>query len=157
MSTKPRFLLQLPDSEDRSRFAPLVILLEALVQINEFHLLRGDESGRPYPKLYKSGIYYREEKPGYEDWPDVPTLLRQGWGDCEDLAAYRAAELRVMGIQAQAVIKWKWIPRDRMVEAGYPTNSLPRDGIWLVHCLVQYPDGSIEDPSKKLGMKGEYS
>lgn len=148
----------MPETRDRSRFAPIVILLESLAKVNEFHLKRGIKIGRPYPRLYDSGVYYREEKPGFEDWPDVPTVLEQGWGDCEDLAGYRAAELRVYdGIDAVPVIKWKWIPANQMKDAGYPPGSIPRDGVWLVHCLVRYPDGRIEDPSKILGMRGDYS
>ncbi len=153
--TRPRFLLTMPDTDDPSRFVPLIILLESLTSINEFHLRRGLKAGSPYPRLYQSGVYYREEKPGFEDWPDIPKVLSQGWGDCEDLAGYRAAELRVYdGIDAQPVIKWTWIPADRMREAGY--TVIPKDGVWLVHCLVRYPNGKIEDPSKILGMRGDY-
>jgi hypothetical protein len=156
--TKPRVILTLPDTDRPDRFVPLVILLESLVDINEYHLRRALAEGNPYPRLYRSGVRYKEEAPGREDWPDIPRVLSQGWGDCEDLAAYLAAERRVYdGVDAEAVIKWKWIPTSKMLAAGWPKRSLPRDGVWLVHCLVRYPDGSIEDPSKLLGMGGEYT
>jgi hypothetical protein len=155
--TKPRMILSLHDSDSAERFVPLVILLSALADTNEYHLRYGLAAGKPYPRLYDSGVRYREEKPGAEDWPDIPAVLAQGWGDCEDLAAYRAAELRVYdGIDAEPVIKWRWIPTEEMIAAGYKRKNLPRSGIWLVHCLVRYPNGEIEDPSKLLGMGGEY-
>lgn len=156
--TSPVIVLTLPDTDSPDRFSPLVILLEALTSINEFHLTRGLATGKPLPRLYDSGVRYREEKPGKEDWPDIPKVISQGWGDCEDLAAYRAAELRVYdGIEAEPVIKWRWIPTWKLLRAGYKKNRLPKDGVWLVHCLVRFPDGSIEDPSKLLGMGGNYT
>lgn len=58
--------------------------------------------------------------------------MRDGYGDCEDLAAARVAELRVKaGIKAVPWLKKK-------------------GKIW--HVLVRYPDGTLEDPSRKLGM-----
>lgn len=145
----------LPDSE-LAHFAPIQIELEALAKIDELHLRRAIAWGTPYPLLYLSGVVYREERPGREDWPDVPTVLRNGWGDCEDLAAWRCAELRVMGIRCEPVIKWRHIPRAIMLSKGYPSHTVPAGGVWLVHCLVKFPDGSIEDPSKILGMGGQY-
>lgn len=156
--TTPRVILTLPDTDDAERFLPLVILLESLTRINEYHLVRGLTMGRPYPRLYDTEVVYKEEKPGREDWPDIPKIIANGWGDCEDLAAWLAAERRVYdGIAAEPVIKWKWIPTKELVAAGYHRHGkLPRDGIWLVHCLVRLPDGTIEDPSKALGMGGDY-
>jgi len=86
------------------------------------------------PKLYASGVRYRAEPPGRERWLTIPRVLRAGVGDCEDLAAWRAAELQVAGVAAQAIV----------------IRSGPRK----FHAVVRWPDGRIEDPSKKLGMKG---
>jgi hypothetical protein len=44
-----------------------------------------------------------------------------------------------------------------MIAQGYPADKLPSRGVWLVHCCVRYPDGSIEDPSKILGMGGNFT
>lgn len=154
--TSPLVQLSLPDTDDGSHFAPLQILLESLTRINEYHLRRAMKQGEFYPPLYHSGVVYKEEAPGREDWPDIPRVLANGWGDCEDLAAWRAAELRVAGIDCEPVLKWKWIPRAEMLAAGYPRKHVPKKGIWLVHCLVRFPDGSIEDPSKELGMGGNF-
>jgi hypothetical protein len=160
--TTPLFHLSLPDTADAAHFAPLQIALEGLTKINEWHIarnvkrvLKGADEGF-IPPLYLSGVVYREEAPGHEDWLDCIAVLRQGFADCEDLAAWRAAELRVAGHDVEPVIRWQWIPRELMIAQGYPAKKLPRDGVWLVHCVVRWPDGSIEDPSKLLGMGGEF-
>lgn len=58
--------------------------------------------------------------------------------NCEDLACWRAAELRVRyGIAAIPIFTCK--PR--------------ANGGYLYHITVQLPDGRIEDPSRRLGMR----
>lgn len=58
--------------------------------------------------------------------------------NCEDLACWRAAELRVRhNIMAEPTFIWK----------------LRANGGYLYHILVKYPDGRIEDPSRTLGMR----
>jgi hypothetical protein len=80
---------------------------------------------------------YQTEPLGQEDWKDIPTCLRDGFADCEDLACWRAAELTVRhGIAARPIARGKLRP----------------DGSLLYHIIVLYPDGTEEDPSKKLGM-----
>ena len=102
-----------------------------------------------------SGIRYQEEPPGREDWDDAPTVAARGWGDCEDLAAYLAAELReTHGVAAECVIKYRYITASEVRNQNYPIA--PKDGIFLIHVLVRLPDGRVVDPSKWLGMKGEY-
>lgn len=160
---RPLFHLSLPDSDDGAHFAPLQIALEGLTQINEWQIrrsLRRAQKGlsdRVVAPLYASGVVYREELPGREDWPDIHRVFAAGWGDCEDLAAIRAAELRVAGFECEPVIKWQWIPREMMIRQGYPAHKLPDRGVWMVHCCVRFPDGSIEDPSKILGMGGNFT
>jgi len=124
---------------DLSRFYPVVECLETLTKINEWHLRR-----KRYAPLYKSGVYYKEEPPGEEEWLDIPCLYKQGFGDCEDIACARTAELRHQGIPAMPCISWK--------EFDIKGKKLS-----LVHVLTLWPDDSIEDPSKILGMKGSYS
>jgi hypothetical protein len=90
------------------------------------------------PLLYQSGVRYEEEPPGQDDWQDIPTTLRMGAGDCEDLACWRAAELQVRsGLPAWPTFYY----RNR---AG---------GGLLYHIQVRYPDGRVEDPSRRLGMR----
>lgn len=159
----PLFRLSLPDTSDGSHFAPLQIALEGLTRINEWQLrraLRQVELGLSdtvIPPLYASGVVYKEEAPGREDWIDLLGVLRQRHADCEDLAAWRAAELRVAGYDVEPVIKWQWIPRELMLAQGYPAHKLPGHGVWMVHCCVRWPDGTIEDPSKILGMGGNFT
>lgn len=126
-------------NRDLSRFYPIVRCLETLCDINDWQLRR-----QRYAPLYQSGVVYREEPPGEEEWLDIPCLYKQGFGDCEDIACARVSELRRVGIAAVPCICWKEF------DVGGKVVS-------LVHVLVLLPDDSIEDPSKVLGMKGSYS
>jgi hypothetical protein len=114
----------------------LALLLEALTEIN-VSIFR--TYGDTVPGLYESGIKYRRESIGQEDWCDVVELLRLGFGDCEDLSCYRAAELRVRHGDANA----------RPFVKG--PRKLP-GGVMMYHIQVQHGDGRIEDPSLVLGM-----
>lgn len=89
--------------------------------------------------LYESGVYYKEEPMGLEDFFDIPTVLLQGFADCEDLAAWRCAEYLSLGIPAYPVVSWEAIEH--------------RNGVidLLFHVQVSGPNG-IEDPSAILGM-----
>lgn len=109
--------------------ARLLIMLDALVKLNLLEMSR-----HKYPPLYKSGVVYEREPKAmgrFERWQTIKDLVEKGFGDCEDLAAARTAELRLKGIRARP-----WLKR-------YGTT-------W--HVVVKYPDGRIEDPSKILGM-----
>jgi hypothetical protein len=98
------------------------------------------------PPLYHSGVIYKPEKHradhnGHtieygEDWQTIPYVILNGFGDCEDLAAYRSAELRAQGVKATPDIAIRQLP----------------DGAWRAHVRVRHPDGTIEDPSARLGM-----
>ena len=108
--------------------ATLSAALEGLTATNVVLLGRN----RNAPMLYKSGVRYRAEPVGKEKWLTVPQVIRAGFGDCEDLAAWRAAELRHAGIPARAVVI--------------------RSGPKMFHAVVRLPSGQLEDPSAKLGM-----
>jgi hypothetical protein len=58
--------------------------------------------------------------------------------NCDNVAAWRAAELRELGISARPYITW----RQRA------------DGGTTYHVVVLFPDGTHEDPSLLLGMGG---
>ena len=114
----------------------LSVLLDAMTRWNT-ELMR--EAPGTYPPLYGSGMRYQRENysgPHPEDWRDAPEMLRRGGGDCEDLACYRAAELRVQGEPAKA-----------MFHAAERSS-----GGRLFHIIVMRGDGSLEDPSRALGM-----
>lgn len=99
-------------------------LLVGLVAASERQIREGN-----LPELYRAGIVYRREPRGVEVWQTARVTARRGLGDCEDLAIYRAAELRVQGIDATAVVM-------RTRTAGQ------------LHAVVRWPDGAIEDPSR---------
>jgi hypothetical protein len=129
---------QQPESE-----AVLRLFLEALVAANVVYLKHHPNT----PKLYQSGVRYEAEQrdcftfpetcPTEEDFKGIPYLLHDGYGDCEDLACWRVAELLVEGHDVQPYFTWRLVG-----------NTL------LYHIMVRYADGRIEDPSKVLGMKG---
>jgi len=115
----------------------LEIQLEALVAANVFWLPRHPEA----PDLYKSGAVYVPEPPGEDHWQDIPRCLELvgGYGsDCEDLSAWRVAELRVRYNEPAA-------------RCDVMARKLGR--FTLFHIRVRRQDGSLEDPSKILGMK----
>jgi hypothetical protein len=108
-------------------------ILESLVKVNQLYLLT-----HHVPLLYESGVRYQNEPPGlgYEDFAIIPSVLRRGWGDCDDLAPWRVAELRQRyGEKAKIRIQWKKHPKGK-----------------LFHIVVRRGSGLIEDPSAKLGM-----
>jgi hypothetical protein len=94
---------------------------------------------RRLPPLYKSGIVYARETtaggiPGHpktENWQTYPAMLKSGVADCEDLSSVLVGQLR---------------------EAGEPANIrlTKKRNVW--HVTVRRADGSVEDPSRKLGM-----
>lgn len=116
----------------RSRKA-LLWLMTGLSKINE-----GIIRSYGAPPLYESGVVYKPER-GTEVWRDIPNILADGWGDCEDLACWRIAELNCAGIKATPFIKWSFRPDGR---------------IKTYHAVLRVPDGRIEDPSRALGMHG---
>lgn len=126
-------LFDSPDDSARSRKAMLT-MLEALCKINVGWLQSLPRRERP--SLYRSDVIYQAEV-GTEEWLDIPHILVARWGDCEDLACWRVAELRVAGIEAHPYIRWKKRPGSG---ARY-------------HALVWRPGGRIEDPSLALGMR----
>jgi hypothetical protein len=104
-------------------------MLHGLAKVCAVQLL----GGRVRVGLYSSGVVYRREPLGREIWQSAWQTLMRGHGDCEDLVAWRVAELWVAG------------------ETGaMPKCYAPRPG--LIHCVVRRASGKIEDPSKKLGM-----
>lgn len=90
------------------------------------------------PSLYASGVRYGIETMGLDDWNAIPFVLAQGIGDCEDLACWLAAEYRVRGVQAEPFA------------TSMPLGSLDAN---LLHVQVRLPDGRVEDPSARLGMR----
>jgi hypothetical protein len=83
------------------------------------------------PKLYKSGARYRRADSD-ERWQLPSETHALGGGDCEDLASWRCAELRLRGVPCRVIVK--------------------RTAPTVLHAVVEHEDGRIEDPSRALGM-----
>lgn len=118
----------------KSRTLGLAIrpVLESLVQVNRIFLQQFR-----VPNLYESGVRYQREPLGTtEEFAAIPAVLARGWGDCDDLAPWRVAELRHVGEHAKIKIIWKRHPNGRMY-----------------HIVVRRGDGTVEDPSALLGMR----
>ena len=177
----------------------MVLLMEALVRVNQTHLQEFDAfvkrglAKSNYPSVYRSGLHYETEK-NTEIWPDIPSLLEgtmgEGlypgpWGDCEDLACYRTAELRELpwhyerpskfakgktecadprfpqeALAIAASLKNQPWPGWKRVEGGIKAMPYAKwrrgpQGQYHYHAILQLPDGRLEDPSLVLGMGKE--
>lgn len=91
---------------------------------------------RDLPPLYDAGIVYEREEPGVETLADPGLVHSRGYGDCAHLALARLAELRNAG-ERGAQFHFRAVRKDR-----------PR----LFHVLIRRADGTLEDPSRILGM-----
>lgn len=88
---------------------------------------------------------------GGEHFRDIARVLERGAVDCDNLSAFRAAELRVAGIAAAPYITWK-----RRPDGGYTYHALvlwPRAESLSTRATETENWGS-EDPSLILGMGG---
>jgi hypothetical protein len=108
--------------------------LAALTTVNRLLIRSAAANGQPFPSLYESGVRYRRQR-GPERFRPISEVYQRRSGDCDQLASWRAAELREAGIEAIAI----------------PVRINPR----LFHVIVKYPNGRIEDPSLKLGMRSK--
>lgn len=132
--------------------------LEALVLLNR-------ETLRAYPKtprIYQSGVVYREEPPGVESLVDTAEVLLQGWGDCAHLCASVLAERQELDGEHDAELRITWIipnandypkgsrERARLLRGGKPKRTF--------HVQIRRGGGpktigKIECPSEARGMK----
>lgn len=103
--------------------------LEGLVQVND----RLMDRHPGLPRLYDSGARWRNIP--HSNWRNAVRIAVEGWGDCEGLSAWRAAELRRFG-------------EDPAARVGcYHT------GPKKYHAIVIRGDDTIEDPSIYCGMR----
>lgn len=97
-------------------------------------LARLDLLERPREPLYELArrglVVYRREPPPRERWLCPSLVMGEGWGDCEDLAAWRAAELRLAGQKARVWVR--------------------PSGKSLFHAVVVLENGEVEDPSAEV-------
>jgi len=107
--------------------------LEGVTRLNES--LIKSRAVPTWDQSLASGVLWRPEPPGSEHFDHAGLVAKRGWGDCDDLAPYAAATLRVTGEDrgARAVVK--------------------RSGPKKWHAVVRRSDGSIDDPSLEAGMR----
>lgn len=81
-------------------------------------------------------VRWKPEPPGAEHFDHAKKVVGRGWGDCDDLAPWHAASLRVTGEDpgARAIVR--------------------RSGPKRWHCVVRRSDRSVDDPSIEAGMPG---
>ena len=136
---KPSFRLKSFDSiPDGYKLGILEHLLEALTMADVAYLLAHPHT----PNLYDAGVRYQEEPDDRDEWQDIPDTLERRTGDCEDLACWRVAELRVRFGEPKATRR-------------ITVDQLPNHRGQVVttyHISVQHEDGTVEDPSRRLGM-----
>lgn len=107
----------------------LNIFVRALCAYDVLWLKRHPET----PDLYKSGVRYKSQPAGCEHFAPIPLVLAAGSGDCDQLAPWRCAELRVRhGVKAMPEVK--------------------QMGPALFHVFCRLPGGKVEDVSARLGM-----
>lgn len=121
----------------------------------------------PTPGIYTSGVRYTRERDA-EDWKDIPNVLQDMEGDCEDLATWLSASLVRQGYKAVPYITYTVTPNrkrvyhirtkvDRIDELNIPPMPSGSKGnisqLIGARVLERAPDGEwIIDPSRVLGM-----
>lgn len=129
---KGQFTLQLRLYPRKEQAKILETFFEAQTRANMVYLLAHPDT----PDLYASGVVYRREGTP-EVWKDIPTALKDGWDDCEGLASWLAAQMRVRKGKRGATVK--------LIRQG-------KRRYW--HAIVEdVLTGKRYDPSKKLGMR----
>ena len=108
------------------------------------------------PDLYTSKVRFRPEprKWPYERFDNALRVVKRGWGDCDDLCPWRAAEIQERGPHTTKCLNelgsdpkcpcWR--------RADCKIYWRPRREHTDFHVEVRKQDGSVEDPSRLLGM-----
>ncbi|HKY36468.1 MAG TPA: hypothetical protein VJN18_11045 [Polyangiaceae bacterium] len=152
----------------------LACLLWALIYADESYL---QGTNLTIPPLYSSGIYWQEEHPqgrtacpegdGQEQFLGIRQIRNQGFADCEDIASWRCAELRLGRVPpTRGLPPFAGHPKPTVFPPPYPLSPAGPDvwpaifqrptapGVITIHVIVFWPDGYFEDPSRVLGMGG---
>lgn len=107
--------------------------LEAVTRLDE-HMIRAGEVPS-WPDAVASGVRWRPEPPGDEHFDNAKTVIDRKWGDCDDVAPYKAAWLRATGEDPGA------------------TAIVVPSGPDTFHALVKRSAGELDDPSIEAGMQ----
>ena len=122
-----RFLVEIPGADEGAMLRSAAVLIRLVAAVNYRAARRG-----ALPALYSTRIRYRAEPPGPEMIDHGGIVLGRGWGDCDDLVAYRLGELWHGG------------------ERGASPRIVWRRGTKRYHAQVRRADGSIEDPCRVM-------
>lgn len=106
--------------------------LETVTRLNEQLIRRGQVP--TFANAVRAGVRWAPEPPGEEHFDHAGMVVGRKWGDCDDLAPWRAAELRVSGEDPRA------------------TAVVARTGPRRWHAIVNRSNGEREDPSRWAGM-----
>jgi len=107
--------------------------LEGVTRLDEALIQEGSV---PQFRQAVDDVRWKPEPPGGEHFDHAAIVHGRGWGDCDDLAPWHAASLRVTGEDPAA------------------TAIVKKSGPKRWHCVVRRSDGSIDDPSIEAGMPG---
>lgn len=113
--------------------ALVMAIMEGFVIADELIIKAGLVPPSP---LMVPGLKFIPESSGSENWKLAHAVLKDGGGDCEDLAFWHAAGLRVTGEDPGAAC------------------ILVQTGEHDLHCVVLRSDGSQEDPALVLKLQG---
>lgn len=133
---QPVLSIVMPFAEGMAGRPEINLALACLTAIDVYEI---EKYGLPSLYSKRAGVQWRQEfclAPGVretcERFLSARKVLEERFGDCATVAPYRAAEHRLRGVRARAIV-------------------IPSPGVgW--HAVVKMPDGTIEDPSKVLGM-----
>jgi hypothetical protein len=94
------------------------------------------------PPLERAGVRFRNEpwRGKFEEFADGLTVLKRGWGDCDDLIPY--------------VLGWLWAHGERGARIRIYWRINRRTKTPKFHVELRRADGRIEDWSRYLGMPG---
>ncbi len=110
-------------------------MLAGLVQSDLLQITDSGDTSLPVLRGLKDGTIRYEARDPEEHWRTWAEILRDGYGDCEDLVPAVVAELQAVGIQARPV--------------AYETDP----GLWHVVAQVFGVEGvDYIDPSREGGM-----
>lgn len=96
---------------------------------------------KPLRPFYSLGLRYRPEPSNNlaEEWVDPYTMVKRGYGDCDDMVIMRLAQIfNESGFDVDDL--YARLP-------AWPTVAREK-GTGRYHVFIGFPDGSWEDPAK---------
>jgi hypothetical protein len=130
------FELDTTDTSDEARKRQAQLLCDVTMLLVPA-AMRDIQAGK-VPPLYKSGVKYARQNPSAcaFKWPSMVRKAKNG--DCKQLVLWRLAELHLAG-ETKATPRLMWLNNRKGLQA---------------HIQIRRADGTTEDPSVNLGMKG---